>query len=98
MKRFMYACLAKRFGGTFDDAIVVDESTVELKMFNPTNWRKGDQPLLRAAGGKLGKPKHNVKVHFFVGISCKGLTSLLEGQCIARIIKIKSFLTNIRAF
>ncbi len=83
MKRFMYACLAKRFGETFDDAIVVDESTVELKMFNPTNWRKGDQPLLRAAGGKLGQ--NTMQVHFFVGISRKGLTSLLEGQCIARI-------------
>jgi hypothetical protein len=40
MKRFIYACLAKRFGETFDDAIVVDECTVELKMYNPTNWRK----------------------------------------------------------
>jgi hypothetical protein len=77
MKRFIYACLAKRFGETFDDAIVVDECTVELKMYNQTNWRKDDQPFLRAAGGKLGKPKHNVKVHLFGGISRKGLTPLI---------------------
>jgi hypothetical protein len=65
MKRFIYACLAKRFGETFDDAIVVDECTVELKMYNPTNWRKDDRPLLRAAGGKLGKPKHIIESRKF---------------------------------
>ena len=76
-KRFIFACLVKRFGENFDDAKVIDECTVELKIFNPTNWRKDGQPLLRASGGKLGKPKHYVKVHFFGGISRKGLLQLI---------------------
>jgi hypothetical protein len=33
--------------------------------------------LLRAVGGKLGKPKHNEKVHLFGGISRRGLTPLI---------------------
>ena len=77
LKRFIYACFSKRFQEDYDDAIFVDECTVELKIFNPTNWRKDDQPLLRAAGGKLGKPKHGFKVHLFGGISRKGLTPLI---------------------
>jgi hypothetical protein len=77
LKRFIYACLAKRSGDKFDDAIVIDECTVELKIYNPTNWRKDDQSLLRASGGKLGKPKHNVKVHLFGEISRKGLLPLI---------------------
>ena len=77
LKRFIFACLVKRFGENFDDAIVIDECTVELRIFNPTNWRKDGQPLLRASGGKLGKPKHNVKVHLFGGISRKGLLPLI---------------------
>ena len=79
VKRFIYACLSKRFKDDLDDAIVVDECTVELKLYNPTNWRKDDQEL-RAAGGKLGKPKHGIKVHLFGGISRKGLTPLIAFQ------------------
>ena len=67
-------CMAKRFGEEYDDAIFVDECTLGLKVYNPTNWRKDDQPLLRAAGGKLGRPKHGFKVHLFGGISRKGIT------------------------
>ena len=79
VKRFIYACLSKRFKDDLDDAIVVDECTVELKLYNPANWRKDDQEL-RAAGGKLGKPKHGIKVHLFGGISRKGLTPLIALQ------------------
>ena len=57
-------------------ALVVDECTVEFKIYNPTNWRKGDRQL-RAAGGKLGKRKHGFKVHLFCGLSRKGLTPLI---------------------
>ena len=46
LKRFIYACLSKRFEEDYDDAIFVDECTVELKIFIPTNWRKDYQPLL----------------------------------------------------
>ena len=47
------------------------------RIYNPTNWRKHDQPLLRVASGKLGKPKHGFKVHLFGGISRKGLTPII---------------------
>ena len=47
------------------------------RIYNPTNWRKHDQLLFRAAGGKLGKPKHGFKVHLFGGISRKGFTPLI---------------------
>ena len=33
--------------------------------------------LLRAHDGKIGKPKHNMKIHLFGGISRKGLTPLV---------------------
>jgi hypothetical protein len=59
LKRFIYACLSKRFDDYSDDAIVVDECTVELRIFNPNNWRKDDHQL-RAEGGKLGKAKHGL--------------------------------------
>ena len=48
-----------------------------MKIYNPTNWRKDHQPSLRAAGGKLGKPKQGFKVNLFGGISRKGLTPLI---------------------
>jgi hypothetical protein len=67
LKRFIYACLAKRFGDNFDDAIVIYECTVELRIYNPTNWRKDGQPELRATGGKLGKPKLGKRQHFPYG-------------------------------
>ncbi len=55
----------------------IDKSTIEVKIFKPTNWRKDDQPLLRAACGKLGNAKHGFKLHFFGGISRKILTPLI---------------------
>ena len=41
------------------------------------NWNKTSTGLLRAEGGKIGKPKHsNVKIHLLGGISRKGLIRL----------------------
>ena len=65
LKRLIHACVLKRFGDDFDDAVVVDECTVELKIYNPTNWRKDDQQL-RAAGGKLGILNMVLKFTFLV--------------------------------
>jgi hypothetical protein len=70
-------CLSKRFEEDYDDAIFVYESTIEVKIYNPTNWRKDQHPSLRAAGGNIGKPEHGFKVHLFDGISSKGLTPLI---------------------
>ena len=50
---------------------------VELRFSQNTNYRKDNVDLLRAAGGKLGKPKDNFKVHLFGGISRHGLTPLV---------------------
>ena len=50
---------------------------VELRFSQNTNYRKDNVDLLLAAGGKLGKPKHNFKVHLFGGISRHGLTPLV---------------------
>ena len=77
LKLFIYTCLLQRFGKDYDDTIFVNECTVELRIYNPTNWRKHDQPFLKAADGKLGKPKHGFKVHLFGGISRKGLIPLI---------------------
>ena len=42
------------------------------------NYRKHAADILRAFGGKIGKPKHsNVKIHLVGGISRKGLTPLV---------------------
>ena len=77
MKRFIYCCFCKTYGETFQDTIDADETTVELRFCLNTNYRKPGVQLLRAAGGKLGKPKHNFKVHLFGGIFRHGLTPLV---------------------
>jgi len=51
---------------------------VKIKEFlSITYYYKRKLRLLRAAGGKLGKPKHNLKIHLFGGISRRGLTPLV---------------------
>ena len=57
--------------------IDVDETSVEIKFSSNSNYRKPEIGLLRPAGGKLGKPKHNFKVHLFGGISRQDLTPLI---------------------
>jgi hypothetical protein len=77
VKRFIYCGFCKTYGENFEDTIDVDETTVELRFCKNTNYRKSKSSLLRAEGGKLGKPKHNFKVHLFGGISRHGLTPLV---------------------
>ena len=49
----------------FDEVVVIDETTVEVRLLTYKNWNKRGNGLLRAAGVKLGKAKHsNVKIHF----------------------------------
>jgi hypothetical protein len=74
-KRFIFACVAKTYNDKFENSIAVDECTVELRQCKAKNWTK-DNRLLRAAGNKVGKPKHNIKIHLFGGISRLGLTPL----------------------
>jgi hypothetical protein len=75
-KRFVYASFCKLFGEDYDDVLDIDETTVELRLAGYKNWCKTG--LLRAEGGKVGKPKHcNVKIHLLGGISRKGLSPLV---------------------
>jgi hypothetical protein len=69
------------FKDKFHDSIHIDECSVELRLSTIKIWNKKNL-LLRAAGGKVGKPKHNIKVHLFGGISRRGLTPLIvfEGK------------------
>ena len=60
-----------------EDVTNVDECRVEMRWYTAKTWQKPNQPLLRAAGGKVGKVKHNIKVNLFGGISRKGLTPLV---------------------
>jgi hypothetical protein len=81
IKRFIYACCAKIFNENYHDSIHADECTVELRRTTIKTWYKSNMPS-RAAGGKVGKPKHNTKVHLWGGISRRGLTDLVifEGK------------------
>ena len=63
LKRFIYCCLYKSYLEDFFDTIDVDETSVEIKFSSYSNYRKPG--LLRPAGGKIGKPRHNFKVHLF---------------------------------
>ena len=79
VKRFTFACLVKLYKDYFEDVLAIDECTVELrnttyKMWNKTN---GKTKILRTNNGKIGKHKHNLKVHLFGGVSRKGLCPLV---------------------
>ena len=64
LKRFTYACCCKLFNEVYEDVTCIDETTVEIRLASYKNWRKPSDVLSRAAGGKIGKPKHsNVKIH-----------------------------------
>ena len=63
LKRFIYCCFYKSYLEDFFDTIDVDETSVEIKFSSYSNYRKPG--LLRPAGGKIGKPRHNFKVHLF---------------------------------
>jgi hypothetical protein len=65
IKRFVFTSLAKINNENLSDVIDVD-----MREYAAKNWHKTtNNKLLRAAGGKLGKPKHNYKIHLFEGIS-----------------------------
>ena len=77
----MYGCCAKIFREKFFDSIHADECSVEIRKTTIKTWFKPSL-MLRAAGGKIGKHKHNITVHLWGGISRRGLTNLVifEGR------------------
>ena len=78
VKRFIYVCFCKQYNETYDDIVVIDETTIEIRLASYKNWNKRGNDLLRADGGKIGKHKHsNVKIHLLGGISRMGLTPLV---------------------
>ena len=50
---------------------------IRTRWYTAKTWLKTTNPNLRAAGRKLGKVKHNLKVNLFGAISRKGLTPLV---------------------
>ena len=63
----------------------IGECSVIIRMAGYKNYRKHAADILRAVGGKIGKPKHsNVKIHLLGGISKKGLTPLVLFKGIMR--------------
>ena len=78
----------------YNDVIDVDECTVELRITTYKNWNKPSSDLLRAHGGKIGKPKHNLKIHLFGGISRKGLSPLVMFTGIMYSKDFQNFLTR----
>ena len=78
VKRFIYGCCCKIFNETFDDSVNIDECSVVVRLAGYKNYRKSSSDILRAIGGKIGKPKHSpIKIHLLGGISRKGLTPLV---------------------
>ena len=78
VKRYIYACCCKIFNESYEDVIDIDECSVIIRLAGYKNYRKSSSDILRAAGGKVGKPKHStVKIHLLGGISRKGLTPLV---------------------
>ena len=77
VKRLVFCSFSKHYGEKYEETIDADETTVELRYCASTNYKKDGVQLLRPSGGKLGKPKHNYKVHLFGGISRHCLTPLV---------------------
>ena len=70
--------MAKYYEDNFDDCIFTDECTIELRKESYKRWFK--KLPLQVERGKIGKPKHNVKVHIWAGISRRGKTNLIIFQ------------------
>ncbi len=85
VKRYIYGCLCKMFDEKYENVVDIDECSVTIRMAGYKNYRKHAADILRAVGGKIGKPKHsNVKIHLLGGISKKGLTPLVLFKGIMR--------------
>ena len=63
----------QNFGGTFEDVIWTDETSVQMETHRRFHcYKRGQKPRYKP------RPKHPVKVHVWAGISCRGPT----GVCI----------------
>ena len=100
VKRLLYCCLTKHYQERYENTINADETTDELRFCGRINYQKPSVGLLRAAGGKLGKPKHNDKVHLFGGISRRGLMPLVifTGTMYSKDYQIGFLWTTISTF
>ena len=65
----------KIYNEKYENVVATDECSVVVRLAGYKNYRKSSSDILRAVGGKIGKPKHSsVKIHLLGGISRKGLT------------------------
>jgi len=62
----------------YENVVAIGECSVVVRLAGYKNYLKSSSDILRAVGGKIGKPKHSsVKIHLLGGISRKGLTHLV---------------------
>ncbi|CAF0737258.1 unnamed protein product [Brachionus calyciflorus] len=78
--RYKFACLAMIYKETFDDFIFTDEVTIELRKETYKKWHKKNK--IDVYRGKIGRARHNPKVHVWAGISRRGPTDaiIFEGR------------------
>ena len=78
LRNCIYCCLCKIYKEKYENVVAIDECSVVVRLAGYKNYRKSSSDILRAVGGKIGKPKHSaVKIHLLGGISRKGLTHLV---------------------
>ena len=78
------------------DRLLSFECSVIIRMAGYKNYRKPSSDILRAVGGKIGKPKHsNVKIHLLGGISRKGLSPLVLFKGIMRSPDFQHYMTGL---
>ena len=60
LKCFIYCFIAKLNNDNYEVVIDFYMCTVELRNATYKNWNKPESSLLRAHGGNIVKPKHNL--------------------------------------
>ncbi|CAF1048451.1 unnamed protein product, partial [Brachionus calyciflorus] len=67
---FYLACLCKFTDENFNDVIFMDESSIKLSFYSSKKWT--NRTFIDFDNGKIGKPKHPLKVHIWGAISRRG--------------------------
>ncbi|CAF1014008.1 unnamed protein product [Brachionus calyciflorus] len=78
--RYHFALMCLYYNDFFDDVIFIDEVTVEIRKNTYKRWFKND--VIEVYRGKVGRARHNPKVHVLAGISRRGATKcvIFEGK------------------
>ena len=79
IKRYVFCVCCRIYKEDFGDTIHADECSIEIRRTSIKIWYKqGVSP----SNGKVGKPKHSLKLHLWGAISRRGLSNLVifEGK------------------